>query len=71
MDVGRPEYMDTILARFEIGEYSTNGGAPVIMANVRGLDLKVRHESVKRLQSILGRIDATGKSHLQIIGRND
>ncbi|GAV09402.1 hypothetical protein RvY_18949 [Ramazzottius varieornatus] len=62
MDVGRPEYMDTILARFEMGEHSSNGGAPVMMANVRGLDLKVRHESVKRLQAILSRIEAIGSA---------
>jgi hypothetical protein len=60
LDVGRPEHLDTILARFEQGKYSTNSGSPAVMSVVRGLHLNLNYESVMRLQAITAGIGGAG-----------
>ena len=66
LDVSRPEYLDTVLVRFENGKYSANGGSPAIMAVLRGLNAKINYESIKRLQAITAGMESSGSVKLVV-----
>ena len=59
--MSRPEYLDTVLVRFENGKYSANGGSPAVMAVLRGLNAHINYESIKRLQAMTAGIEPSGK----------
>ncbi|OWA52541.1 UHRF1-binding protein 1-like [Hypsibius exemplaris] len=71
LDVARPEYLDTVLVRFEQGKYSTNAGSPAIMSVVRGLDVKLNYESIKRLQAMTADMGGSGSAAKPLVAKED
>lgn len=69
LDVSRPEYMDTVLVRFEQGAFSLHGDAPGIMAVIRGINVIVGGESVRRAQALMAGLTAGGGSSGSGVGK--
>ncbi|XP_055352171.1 bridge-like lipid transfer protein family member 3B isoform X1 [Paramacrobiotus metropolitanus] len=56
LDVSRPEYLDSLLLRFERGKYALHGDAPGITAVCRGLDVPVQGKTFRRLMALLDEV---------------